>query len=167
MREENVWGVAVTLSVFFLFAFSAVILTAGSGEKELSGPVVAQAGHVAKQNEPAEYSSQVVSEGEYQTFQATAYSISGTTFSGVKVVEGIVAADPMVLPIGSVIEVRSNGYSGIYTVLDTGAVIQGRIIDIYVREYQKALQFGRRWVKVRVLRRGWTHSAELKNLPAG
>lgn len=88
-------------------------------------------------------------------FIATAYAIQGTTSSGVKVRRGIVAADPDVLPIGSIIRVHSSQYSGIYTVLDTGASVQGRMIDIYVPTRAEALRFGSRRVKVEVLRHGW------------
>jgi len=91
----------------------------------------------------------------YKVFQATAYCDFGVTFSGVVVRRGIVAADPQVLPLGSVIEVVAGTYSGIYTVMDTGGLVKGHIIDIYMPDYEEAVQFGRQNVKVRVLRRGW------------
>jgi len=97
-------------------------------------------------------------EGEepaYLVFEATAYCDFGITFSGVLVQRGIVAADPKILPIGSVIEVRAGKYSGIYTVMDTGGLVKGRIIDIYMPEYEEAIQFGRQQVGVRLLRIGW------------
>lgn len=97
----------------------------------------------------------VLGDSEFEDFEATAYCIYGTTFSGVVVQRGIVAADPSILPIGSVIEVRAGKYSGIYTVMDTGAVIKGRIIDIYMPEYEEAIEFGRQQVQLRVLRHGW------------
>lgn len=93
--------------------------------------------------------------GEYEDFEATAYCVYGITYSGVRVKRGIVAADPKVLPIGSVIEVLAGDYTGIYTVMDTGGLIKGRIIDIYMPEYEEAIQFGRQQVRLRVLRRGW------------
>lgn len=91
----------------------------------------------------------------YEVFEATAYCDFGITYSGVLVHRGIVAADPKVLPIGSVIEVNAGDYSGIYTVMDTGGVIKGEIIDIYMPDYEEAIQFGRQQVGVRVIRRGW------------
>jgi 3D (Asp-Asp-Asp) domain-containing protein len=91
----------------------------------------------------------------YEPFEATAYCDFGITYSGVLVHRGIVAADPKILPIGSVIEVTAGDYSGIYTVMDTGGVIKGRIIDIYVPDYEEAIQFGRQTVGIRVIRRGW------------
>lgn len=149
MREENFWGVAVTLFSIFLLIFSIGIFLFSHGSRETS---------VA--TDPESVQEYVWGTGrwepDYESFHATAYSISGTTFSGVKVAEGIVAADPKILPIGSVLEVRAGQYSGIYTVLDTGLAIRGRIIDIYLQDYNKAVRFGRQRVKIRVLRRGWS-----------
>ncbi|UCF35365.1 MAG: 3D domain-containing protein [Acidobacteriota bacterium] len=88
-------------------------------------------------------------------FEATAYCDFGITYSGVLVQRGIVAADPRILPIGSVIEVEAGDYSGIYTVMDTGGVVKGQIIDIYVPDYEEAIQFGRQNVRVRIIRKGW------------
>ncbi|HXK59811.1 MAG TPA: 3D domain-containing protein [Acidobacteriota bacterium] len=97
-------------------------------------------------------------EHEYAHFVATAYSDRGTTASGVWVNTGIVAADPEVLPIGSVIELKVESHSGIYTVLDTGGFIKGNRLDIYIPDVEQAFEFGRRPVKVRILRYGWNIS---------
>jgi len=94
-------------------------------------------------------------EDSYLEFEATAYCDLGVTFSGVYVQRGIVAADPRVLPIGSVIEVNAGDYSGIYTVMDTGGVIKGEIIDIFMPDYEEAVQFGRQQVEIKVIRKGW------------
>jgi 3D (Asp-Asp-Asp) domain-containing protein len=85
-------------------------------------------------------------------FEATAYSIEGKTASGAKAKEGVVAADPDLLPIGTRIQVREAGeYSGTYVVSDTGRAVQGREVDIYVPNDAEAKRFGRRRVKVEVL----------------
>ena len=51
-------------------------------------------------------------------FSATAYCKGSTTASGVNVRSGIAAADPDLLPVGSVVQVDAPGarYDGIYTV---------------------------------------------------
>jgi 3D (Asp-Asp-Asp) domain-containing protein len=87
-------------------------------------------------------------------FVATAYSVSGETKSQAITEEGrTVAADPNVLAIGTVIEVRNAGpYSGQYVVQDTGEKILGRKIDIYIARTREAMQFGVRKVHVRVLK---------------
>ena len=46
-------------------------------------------------------------------------------------------------------------FRGIYTVLDTGPKIQGRLIDLYVWSCYEALDFGRRKVSLTILRHGW------------
>src|SRR4029079_435817 len=67
-------------------------------------------------------------------FTATAYCRGTTTASGVNVRNGIAAADPDLLPVGSVIQVDRLGdrYNGVYTIMDTGPAVQGRHIDIYM-----------------------------------
>lgn len=90
-----------------------------------------------------------------QTFSATAYSIEGRTASGVHTREGVVAADPRVLPLGSRIRVHDAGeYDGEYVVRDTGAAVKGQDIDIYIANDAEAKRFGRRAVKVEILERG-------------
>ncbi len=98
--------------------------------------------------------------GARLAFEATAYCKGHTTASGVNVRAGIAAADPTVLPIGSVIEVSRvpEAHRGIYTVLDTGPEVQGREIDLYMWSCHEALAFGRRRVEVTVLRLGWNQA---------
>ena len=90
-------------------------------------------------------------------FTATAYCKGTTTASGVNVRTGIAAADPDLLPVGSVIQVDKLGekHDGIYTVLDTGPKVHGRHIDIYMWSCHEALALGRRQSSVTVLRLGW------------
>ncbi len=89
-------------------------------------------------------------------FQATAYCDPGITKSGAPTSPGVVAADPRVLPLGSVIHVNVPRYRGVYEVMDTGRLVKGRIIDIYIPDYDLAIEFGRRNVKVRILRYGFS-----------
>src|SRR5262245_31919151 len=97
--------------------------------------------------------------GSRLAFEATAYCRGQMTASGVPVRAGIAAADPKVLPIGSVVQVGGPGvaeaYRGIYTVLDTGPEIEGREMDLYMWNCPEARKFGRRHVDVTVLRLGW------------
>jgi len=94
-------------------------------------------------------------------FHATAYCKGTTTASGTAVRTGIAAADPLLLPVGSVIQVDSLSprYNGIYTVMDTGPAVQGREIDIYMWNCNEALDFGRRSIAINVLRLGWNPKA--------
>lgn len=91
-------------------------------------------------------------------FTATAYCKGQTTKSGVAVRTGIAAADPDLLPVGSVIQIGNTleEYAGIWTILDTGPKVHGRHVDLYVWSCHEALAFGRRPVQVSVLRLGWS-----------
>lgn len=99
-------------------------------------------------------------------FQATAYCKGTTTASGVGVRSGVAAADPVLIPVGSVLNVTTDTtkYNGIYTVMDTGPKIQGRILDLYMWSCHEALAFGRKPVQVTVLRLGWNPSASSPGL---
>ena len=95
--------------------------------------------------------------GAQLTFTATAYCKGETTASGVIVRTGIAAADPGLLPVGTVVRVDmpNQRYSGIWTIMDTGPAVQGRTIDLYLWSCKEALAFGRRPVRLTVLRLGW------------
>ena len=95
-----------------------------------------------------------------EKFDATAYCLSGTTRTGDETHPGLVAADPEVIPLGSVIYVDSPLKGGIYQVLDTGDLIKGKIIDIFIPSYKRCKVFGRRIVKVTVLRYGFDGKSE-------
>jgi 3D (Asp-Asp-Asp) domain-containing protein len=99
-------------------------------------------------------------------FTATAYCTGEITASGVAVRTGIAAADPEILPTGSVIQLEKVGgqYDGVYTVMDTGPVVKGRKLDVYTRSCDEAIRFGVRRVQVFVLRLGWNPRASGPNL---
>jgi len=90
-------------------------------------------------------------------FEATAYCKGETTAAGVAVRHGMAAADPTLLPLGSVVRVDTTDtrYSGIWTVLDTGPEVKGRELDLYMWSCNDALAFGRQAVRVTILRLGW------------
>ena len=98
--------------------------------------------------------SERYSESELVDFNATAYCLKGRTASGINVRPGVIAADPRVLPIGTVVHLRAGTYTGIYTVLDTGGRIKGRRVDVYVPTHKEAMKFGRRQVKIKIVGRG-------------
>lgn len=108
----------------------------------------------AKLAEPSFAAPEEFSEGAPLNFQATAYSLHGRTASGIKTRSGIIAADPRVLPLGTVVQVKAGDYSGTYTVHDTGRRVKGKMIDIWMPSFREARKFGRGPVKVRVLKYG-------------
>jgi 3D (Asp-Asp-Asp) domain-containing protein len=104
--------------------------------------------------------------GSQLQFAATAYCKGTTTASGVGVRTGIAAADSALLPVGSVLNIATGDarYNGVYTVMDTGPKVQGRLLDLYLWSCHEALRFGRREVQVTVLRLGWDPTASSPRL---
>jgi 3D (Asp-Asp-Asp) domain-containing protein len=90
-------------------------------------------------------------------FTATGYCRGTTTASGVNVRSGIAAADPDLLPVGSVVQIDKlpERYNGIYTIMDTGPKVHGRHLDLYIWNCDEALELGRRQMSITVLRMGW------------
>ncbi len=89
-----------------------------------------------------------------RTFQATAYSLRGIMRSGAYVRRGVIAADPRVLPLGSVVHLKAGTYTGLYTVQDTGSAIKGKRIDVWMGSSREARSFGRQNVRLTVLKYG-------------
>lgn len=113
-----------------------------------SAQLVIDAEKVARTGGAAAYA-----DSELVDFHATAYCLKGRTASGINTRPGVIAADPRVLPLGTVVHLRAGRYTGTYTVMDTGGRIKGRRVDVYVPTYKEAVEFGRRQVKIKVIGR--------------
>ncbi len=78
-------------------------------------------------------------------FEVTAYSLAegsgcGLTKSGtVPQLNYTVAVDPEVIPLGSVIVIDGCDY----VAEDTGGLVKGKVVDIYVESTEMALEYGR------------------------
>ncbi len=90
------------------------------------------------------------------TMVATAYcpnrccgSSSGRTATGRKAEYGVVAVDPRVIPLGTTIYVDRYGFA---IAADTGRKIKGTRIDLCFPTHREALRFGRRTVKILLVR---------------
>jgi 3D (Asp-Asp-Asp) domain-containing protein len=102
----------------------------------------------------------------WTTFEATAYvadcdGCSGITKTGYDVrntvytPEGlrVIAVDPAVIPLGSTVEIKlADGRTFKAKAIDVGGAINNYEIDILVDSYDKAIQFGRQEVGLRVLK---------------
>jgi len=139
---------------------AVVTLVAIGGFVSLYEATVLDSKYAARQATMREATA-LPSPGARLAYSATAYCKGITTTSGVAAQTGVAAADPELLPVGSVIDVTGlpQKYNGIYTVLDTGPAVQGRQIDIYMWSCNEALQFGRRAMHITVLRLGWSPRA--------
>ena len=102
--------------------------------------------------------------GSRLEFTATAYCKGETTASGVAVRSGGLAGDPRILPQGSIVQLDGlpERHEGIYTVLDTGPLVRGRHVDVYMWSCHDALAFGRRKVKLTILRLGWNPGSAIR-----
>ena len=81
--------------------------------------------------------------------EATAYTHTGNrTFTGIWPHEGVVAVDPRVIPLGTRMFIEGYGYA---TAADTGGVIRGNKIDVFMDTREKAINWGRRHVKIYIL----------------
>jgi 3D (Asp-Asp-Asp) domain-containing protein len=142
---ESSWRKAIaTLSVATVFVFLYEIQTRDS-KSEASAPNVVE-------------TTVLPQAGSRLLFSATAYCKGETTASGVGVRTGIAAADPAILPVGSVVRLETPNprYSGVWTVMDTGPAVRGRKVDLYLWSCKEALQFGHRKIRLTVLRLGWS-----------
>lgn len=84
----------------------------------------------------------------YQIY-TTAYTHTGNrTFTGVYPHTGTIAVDPAVIPLGSRLWVEGYGY-GIAE--DTGGLIHGNIIDLFMDTKEECLIWGRKKVNVYLL----------------
>lgn len=86
---------------------------------------------------------------------ATAYSAEDKgirsdrkTYSGFVVDKGIIAVDPEVIPLGSIVYIPGYGYM---VAMDTGGAIKGNRIDIYFADRKEAIKFGRQKIKIRII----------------
>lgn len=105
---------------------------------------------------------EVIRYSKVLTMEATAYTSSysdtgkspgdggyGITASGIRVKPGIAAVDPLIIPLGTRLYVEGYGYA---LAADTGSAIVGNRIDLYFSDSEKAQRYGRRIVKVYVLK---------------
>jgi rare lipoprotein A len=99
-------------------------------------------------------------EAGFQEYRATAYCLRGPTAMGHPAKVGMIAADPRVLPLGTMVHIRAGSYTGVYKVVDTGGRMRGRIVDIFVSNRNEALKFGRRPIKLKVIGRGNSQNIE-------
>jgi len=81
--------------------------------------------------------------------EATAYTWTGQrTASGTWPAVGTVAVDPQVIPLGTRLWIEGYGEA---VAEDTGGLVKGNIIDIYLPTEDQCWQWGRRQVEVRVI----------------
>ena len=107
----------------------------------------------AKTSAPAESSQS----GKGMTVSATAYTAfcagcSGITATGLDLISNpnqkVIAVDPTVIPLGSKVWVEGYGEA---IAGDTGGAIKGNKIDVFIPSKDKALQWGRKNITIKIL----------------
>ncbi len=73
----------------------------------------------------------------------------GITADGSKAKKGTIAADTRRYPFGTIMHVPGYGWAEVH---DKGGAIKGNRLDLFFSSHKKALEWGRRTVKVRVYR---------------
>lgn len=102
-------------------------------------------------------------------FESTAYTsfcptgCTGETATGIDVSQNIyyqgmrvIAVDPSVIPLWSIVDLRIDGRIERAIALDTGGVIKGRIVDylIHTNDSSVAYAYGRKQIELRMVRYG-------------
>ena len=83
------------------------------------------------------------------TAYAPGCGATGLTKAGTTPVSGhVIAADPAVLPLGSIVHIEGMGRR---QVQDTGSAIRGRHLDIFFDDCAEARRWGRQQRAVRIL----------------
>jgi 3D (Asp-Asp-Asp) domain-containing protein len=96
---------------------------------------------------PAPVATPTASAGTTMTVRATAYSLPGTTATGLPVGWGVVAVDPSVIPLGTRMTIPGYG-EGIAA--DTGSAVRGATIDVWFPTHAQALAWGTRTVTIAI-----------------
>lgn len=102
-----------------------------------------------EKNRPVNYKKKIVG-------KATAYCTGTITSTGRRAQPGVVAVDPREIPYGSKLYIVSSDNKYVYGYAiagDTGGFIYNSdtVVDLYIRGYNNAKQFGRRTVEIYVL----------------
>jgi 3D (Asp-Asp-Asp) domain-containing protein len=119
-----------------------------------SSTISEEAASTLPENAIVTASGEVYTYSSVLTCTATAYTGGGTTASGTAARVGEVAVDPKVIPLGSILYIVSDdGYCiyGYCVAEDTGGLIKGKRVDLYMDTYTEAINFGCRSVTVYIL----------------
>lgn len=136
----------------------AGVAEAGEGSRE--------ARHVMTKLGPVEYVAVLEMEASayYPGPESTGVWADGFTSAGLPAGYGVVAVDPDVIPLGTLLYIP--GY-GVAVAGDVGSAIKGLKVDLGFDTYREALLFGRRPVEVYVVSERWVRDVGHSLFPSG
>lgn len=89
-------------------------------------------------------------------FESTAYIATGNRCADgtYPIPYKTCAVDPKVIPLGTILKAKriDTGEEFIVKATDTGGAIKGRIIDMFLPSYNEAIQWGRKNVKIWIIK---------------
>lgn len=158
MKKYNIIINVLFWTLIIAVAFAAVwsyIKYADNIKKVITGKVQTEKEKVIIKNEPVIISKTETKIIEWYYFVATAYSANdatqGTdnkTATGKEVYEGIIAVDPKIIPLGTIVEIKDLGK---FIAEDTGGKIKGNRVDIYFNSKAEAKAFGKKNIWLRII----------------
>ena len=154
----------ITVSIIFwtlIISIALVVTLALTTPKlNLFSYLIGKNTEVIVQKEPylvTEY-KEIEKKVEWFYFVATGYSkndtsqgTTGITATGKVAVEGIIAVDPKIIPLGTTVEIKD---IGVFIADDRGGKIKGNRIDIFFDSKEEAKDFGKKGVWLRFLENG-------------
>lgn len=109
--------------------------------------------YAKKSQESTQQPTRKASKGSYSgkryISNASAYAGDGTTASGQKPRWGTIAVDPSIIPLGSRVYIPY--FDKVFIANDTGGIIKGTKIDVFMNSESQANDFGRRNLEIIVL----------------
>lgn len=107
--------------------------------------------HIKKgtKNQVFDKQGNLLGTGKKYISNASAYTGDTTTASGQRPRWGTIAVDPNIIPLGSKVYVPY--YDKVFIANDTGGIIKGTMIDIFMKSATNMRNFGRRNIEIYVL----------------
>ena len=158
----------ITISIVFwmliILIVSVIALAITTPKLNLFSYLIGKNTEVIVQKEPfvvteyKEIEKEIEKKVEWFYFVATGYSkndtsqgTTGKTATGKVAVEGIIAVDPKIIPLGTTVEIKD---IGVFIADDRGGKIKGNRIDIFFDSKEEAKDFGEKGVWLRFLENG-------------
>ncbi|MCE5329445.1 3D domain-containing protein [bacterium] len=158
MRKYNIVINVLFWTLIVAVAFTAVwsyVKYADNIKKIITGNTGIESEKVVVKQEPVIVNKIETKIVEWYYFVATAYSANDTTqgtddktATGKEAYEGIIAVDPKIIPLGTIVEIKDLGK---FIAEDTGGKIKGNRVDIYFNSKTEAKAFGKQSIWLRIL----------------